>query len=230
MSACLESDKIIEDESRLVEILSRMRTAVCWFCQTTIPNHNDAYSSQSNGSTESWRYFPISSEWQTEELKTLSRRSYNLCVSCNVSAFSGWEKEEFDLKLMRRKQGQSFFGINIKGTQVAGYLDRHLESELSSQWKKVQSLLPMLAYIDFDNSVANVKQAAWYTTAMDNLEQGFKDVPISTLAEDEALYVCLMFSKTSLLLAQVERDELKRQCLIRNSMSILLPLVSSCFV
>lgn len=215
-----------KDEVMLLSILSRLRTAVCWICQATIPNHDDVYSSTSNTSTESWRYFPISSEWQTEELKFLSVRCFNLCVGCSVTAFSGWEKSEFDLKLLRRKHGPSFFGANVKGMQVAGYLDHEKEVQLSSQWKMIERLLPMLATLDFDDAINNVKQADWYTTAMSNLESNFKGVSIPTLGEDEALNIILMYSSLSLKIAYLERDDLKQKCLVKNAMSVVLPLVS----
>lgn len=211
----------------LVDILSRLRTAICWFCQTTIPNPDDSFSSQSMSSTDSWRYFPIPSDWQTEELKILSRRTFNLCVSCNVSAFSGWEKDEFDLKLMRRNKRSSFFGCNIKGTHVTGYFDPDKERELSSQWELVETLLPFLSYVDFDNAVSNVKKSNWYITAMSNLET-FKEVSISSRAENEALNMILMFSKISLLLADIERDQQKQECLMKNAMSVIMPMSQFC--
>ncbi len=212
----------------LIDILSRLRTAICWFCQTSIPNLDDSFSSTSMGSTESWRYFPIPSDWQTEELKILSKRTFNLCVSCNVSAFSGWEKDEFDLKLMRRNKKSSFFGCNIKGTHVTGYFDPDKERELSSQWELVETLLPLLlSYVDFDNAVSNVKKSNWYTSAMSNLET-FKEVSISSRAENEALNMILMFSKVSLLLADIEKDQQKKECLMKNAMSVIMPMSQFC--
>ena len=215
-----------DDELILVNILSRLRTAVCWICQATIPNHDDVYSSNTAESTDSWRYFPITSEWQTEELKLLSKRSFNLSVSCNVSAFSGWETSEFDLKLLRRNQGPSFFGVHVKGIQVAGYLNQDEEKQLSSQWKMIERSLPTLASVDFDHAISKVKQADWYIDAMLSLDSDFKNVPIATMGEDEALKIILLYSDSCLQLANFERDDLKQLCLIKNAMSVILPLVS----
>ena len=61
---------------------------------------------------------------------------------------------------------------------------------------------------------------------MSNLDYRFKNNPISKNAEDEALDIILMFSKVSLLLANIERDKIKQQSLIKNAMSIILPVVS----
>ncbi len=214
------------DELALVEALSKLRTAVCWICQTTIPNHNDAYSSRPSTSVETWRYFPISSEWQTEELKLLSKRAFNLCVSCSVSKFSGWEKAEFDLKLLKRNQGPSFFGARVKGMQVSGYVSHDKENQLSQQWKILGELLPMLATLDFDDATKTIKKTEWYKITLSNLATDFRGIPISTFGEEEALYIILMYSRSCLQLAKLERDELKQQCLIKNAMSVLLPLVS----
>jgi len=216
------------DQAKLVNLLTKLRTAACWICQSTIPNHDDIYSSSIENVTESWRYFPISSEWQTDEHMSLSKRSYNLCVSCSVSAFSGWEKSEFDLNLLRRNQGPSFFGVNVKGVQVSGYLHKNVEVELASQWKLLEKLLPTLATIDFSNAINDVKQADWYVKAVENLESKFENVPISSFGEEHALNILVTYSRVCLLVALLEKDELRRQCLIKNAMSVVIPLSQFC--
>ena len=176
-------------------------------------------------SAELWRDFPLPSDWQTEELRIVSMKSFNLCVSCNVSAFSGWEKSEFDLRLLRRNRGPTFFGANVKGKQVTGFLDGDEERQLCFQWKMIENLLPKLATIDFENAILNVKQTEWYRTAKTNLETKFKTIPISIYGEHEALRIMLIFSNVSLHVATFERDDLKRKCLLKNALSVVLPLV-----
>lgn len=227
MSSILDNDKTMAKESIIVDIISRLRAAVSWFCQIAIPNHDDLFSSKSNNMTiGSWSHFPISSEWQTDELYALSKRTFNLCVSCNVSAFSGWEKDEFDLSLMRQSHGASFFGVDIKGKKVTGYLNHEMELELSRQWKQIETLLPTLSHLDFDNSIKTVKTYEWFITAMKTIEENFTNTSIASFAEDEALYITLLFAKVSLLLAHYEKDERKHQCLVKNAMSIVFPMVS----
>ena len=179
------------------------------------------------------RYYPISCNWQSLDLEFLSRRAYNLCVSCNVTAFSGWEKKEFTLSAMKRKRGASYFGVRVQGVQVTGHLHRKTELQLSHQWKLVEKLIPTLNCLDFDRGVANAKRADWCVEAMDKLkEPQFQNVPIALYGEDLALSILLIFSKLSLLAAEEENDEVKEGMLIKNSLSILLPVVRtimSCF-
>ena len=70
--------------------------------------------------TSSWSSFPLPSSWQSASQRKISKQTYNLCIGCSVSTFSGWEIEEFTMDRMlkdRRKirryghEGQAFFGI-----------------------------------------------------------------------------------------------------------------------
>lgn len=208
----------------LIDIFSRLRNTVSWMCQTSIPSHDDIYSSNSDFSFGTWRHFPLSTEWQNEELKTLSLRTFNLCVGCNVSTFSGWEKSEFDLKLLKRRQGPSYFGAHLNGDQVAGFFDQLKENELGSQWKQIETLLPLLSCIDFDGAMRNVKESKWRKEAILDLESNFIDTPVAAYAEDEALFIILMFSNMCLQLTSIEQNTQKQQCLLKNAMSIILPM------
>lgn len=70
---------------------------------------------------ETWRTFPLPNEWQTEFERKLSTKAYNLCVACCVSAFSGWEPEEFRVeKLRSRVDDTNLFGITFVNHRVAG--------------------------------------------------------------------------------------------------------------
>ena len=64
--------------------------------------------------------FPLPSSWQSASQRKISKQTYNLCIGCSVSTFSGWENEEFTIDRMvkdRRKirrnghEGKVFFGV-----------------------------------------------------------------------------------------------------------------------
>ena len=70
--------------------------------------------------TRNWTSFPLPSAWQSASHKVISKQTYNLCIGCSVSTFSGWEIDEFSINRMqkdRRKirsrggDGQVYFGV-----------------------------------------------------------------------------------------------------------------------
>ena len=68
-----------------------------------------------------WKTFPLPNEWQTDFERKLSLKAYNLCVACCVSAFSGWETEEFSVdKLRSRDDDTNFFGVTFANRRVVG--------------------------------------------------------------------------------------------------------------
>ena len=207
-------------------VLLKLRTIVSWISGKNIPTYGDLHASTQKLDRSSFRYYPISCNWQSPELEFLSRRAYNICVSCNVTAFSGWEKKEFTLSAMKRKRGASYFGVRVQGVQVAGHLHKKTELQLSRQWKMVEKLIPTLNSLDFDRGVANTKRADWCVEAMDKLKQPqYQKIPIALYGEDFALSILLIFSKISLIVAKEENDEVKEDMLIKDSLSILLPVV-----
>jgi hypothetical protein len=83
----------------------------------------DSPSAKPGGSIkyETWKTFPLPNDWQTDFETKLSTKAYNLCVSCCVSAFSGWEKEEFSVdKLRSRDDDTNLFGVTFANGRVAG--------------------------------------------------------------------------------------------------------------
>jgi hypothetical protein len=199
-----------------------MKVSVALICRV---NFHDLYSSKSYLQSESWRYFPIPSSWQSDEYSAMSRSAYNLSVASAVSSFSGWEKDEFTLNLLKRSRKDTFFGIQLQGKQVAGFLNNKREGHLTDLWHLVEDLIPTLSSLDFENAVSNAKQVEWYKKAMMNLESNFKDVPIAAFGEDSALNILFIFAHIALLLAKEEEDELKEEALIKHALSIILPPV-----
>ena len=215
--------------SRLPSLLDKLKTGVSLICHIDM---HDLYASKSSLMTECWRYFPIPSSWQTDDHSIMSRSAYNLCVGCSVSSFSGWEKDEFTLNLMKKGRKETFFGVHVQGTQVAGYVSNENEARLSTQWKVIEKLVPTLCSLDFDNAAANAKKSEWCKKSMENLESHFKDVSIACYGEDSALNVLLGFAHVALLIAEDEEDEIKSEGLLKNALSVILPVVrtSSSFV
>jgi|AntRauTorckE5430_2_1112549.scaffolds.fasta_scaffold02491_4 hypothetical protein len=203
-------------------IIEKMKVSVALICRV---NFHDLYSSKSYLQSESWRYFPIPSSWQSDEYSAMSRSAYNLSVASAVSSFSGWEKDEFTLNLLKRSRKDTFFGIQLQGKQVAGFLNNKREGHLTDLWHLVEDLIPTLSSLDFENAVSNAKQVEWYKKAMMNLESNFKDVPIAAFGEDSALNILFIFAHIALLLAKEEEDELKEEALIKHALSIILPPV-----
>lgn len=79
---------------------------------------------------DTWETFPLPNEWQADFERKLSTKAYNLCVACCVSAFSGWEIEEFSVdKLRSRDDDINLFGVTFADRRVAGELS-YITSEL----------------------------------------------------------------------------------------------------
>ena len=168
--------------------------------------------------------FPIPHQWQTNAQKLISLRVYNLCVSCNVSAFSGWESEEFSLNHLQKGNEPSFFGIKVGGEHVAGFVDQQFEDDLSSQWKLVDSLLFNAPLLDFDSSLFMAKKATWYTAQKTKLDE-FKDKSISTNGESYCIFLLLLYSRICLLVASSDENR-RGDELLKEPLSIILPMVS----
>ena len=97
---------------------------------------------------------PIKASWQPDEYRSISLRAYNLCVACNVSLFSGWEPEEFTLRLLRRRHGNRHFGVHIEDGRISGYLDPLLEDDIARQWRVVAKLIPSFPVVGFSERLA----------------------------------------------------------------------------
>ena len=218
---CLDPSDNNNVES-LRTLIEKLKASVAIICQV---DFHDLYSSYSSLLSESWRYFPIPSKWQSDEHAAMSRSAYNLSIASAVSSFSGWEKDEFTLDLLKRSRKDTFFGIHLQGKKVAGFLNSNRERHLSNLWNLIETLIPTLTSLDFENGVSNAKKVDWYKKAMENLENNFKDESIATFGEDSALNILFIFAHIALLLAKQEDDDVKEDALIKHALSIVLPPV-----
>ena len=190
---------------------------------TSIRN-NSGQSSTIFDSTQ-WDNLPLPSSWQSPRHKDVSVRCYNLCISYNVSHFSGWEPREFTLRLMKTRPRCTYFGLQIKDGKVAGFLPTHIEKELERQWESLASFVPALAKLKFNIRLAEVKQLPWYSQGYDKHKAAVDQESISAHAELEGLELLLSQSLLCLNLAR-HRDAHKRNDLLMISLSVLLPIVS----
>eukprot|EP00980_Cylindrotheca_fusiformis_P013774 scaffold3556_cov190-Cylindrotheca_fusiformis.AAC.9 len=134
-----------------------------------------------------WGVFPVDSSWQSSECRALSLAVYNLAVGCNVSLFSGWEKEEFTLKLLRRRHGNKHFGVHIHDRRITGFLSDAQESQISRQWNELKTLFPEFPELNFDARIAEVKQREWYQKEIEDRKQTVGSSKIARFAEDEGV-------------------------------------------
>lgn len=210
------------DGSDLHSLMEQLKIFTSLICQIDL---NDLYSCKSGLLSDTWRHFPITSGWQTDELSIMSRSAYNLLVSCSVSSFSGWEREEFTLNLLKKNRKNTFFGVDIAGQRVTGWMSDEATSYLSQLWQKIESLIPTLSALDFDNAAMNVKKSDWYQKAVQHLETEFKSIPIACHGEESALNILFIFAHAALLMAKHEQDDVKTEVLLKYALSILLPTV-----
>jgi hypothetical protein len=177
--------------------------------------------------TTEWSQYPIKSSWQPDEYRAITLRVYNLCVACNVSLFSGWESEEFTLRLLRRRHGNKHFGVHIEDGRIAGYLSPEFETEVARQWNVIAKLLPSFPCISFSERLASVREKEWFKAEAEDRKEKTRGAPIARYGEEDGVHVYLGFSALCLLLAGTCSDENIWNQLVQASLSVLMPIVSS---
>jgi hypothetical protein len=173
-----------------------------------------------------WDGFPLKTSWQPAEFGPLSLRIYNLSVACNVALFSGWESEEFTLRLLRRRHGNKHFGVHFHDRRVAGILSAEIEDSICQQWTQIATLLPSFPVVNFSERLAGAKESDWYKDEVEDRKQTTGDAPIARYAEEDGVAIHLAFSALCLHLAASENDGKVRNRLLQISLSVLLPIVS----
>lgn len=169
----------------------------------------------------SWKTFPLPGNWQNSAQKAMSTCVHNLSVGCNVSAFIGWERKEFNLKLIRKDCRKKTFGVHVSGAQVAGYVSNDTEQSLTRQWEDVQNLLPNLRMVDFSKSLEASKRSDWYKSAKKGKVED--DAIVASHGEKEGLSLFLLFSRLCLIASQTTTGVDEESC-IRAALSVLVPI------
>jgi hypothetical protein len=211
--------------SLLKNILEQTTILVSFVCGESIPFLGGASDESMRCLTES-QSFPISSSWQPREYRALSIRSYNLSVGCNITLFSGWENEEFTLKLLRRRYGHRHFGVHIRDRRIAGCLPSAIEEDLIRQWSSLAELEPVFPVLNITEKLLHVKQTDWYTQEISIRDEADSCEPIASNGEDEALDILLGFSALCLHQAASETDKTISNRCRQLALSVLLPTVS----
>ena len=215
------------DNDGLHMIFEYVRRIISFLCGTTIPEISDV-SEVSNLKDVKWPKFPVHTSWQLTQYKQISLRVYNLCVASNVSLFSGWEPDEFNLRLLRRRHGDKHFGVHIDDGRVAGHLNSLVEQEISRQWDELAGLLQSFPELEYAKRLSEVKEKEWYKREAVERNSSRPDEPISKFSEDDGIHVFLAFSSVCLrLAANSSKDEHAWNALVQSALSVLLPMVSA---
>lgn len=212
--------------SKLHDTLEQSRIILSQLCSHPIRDLKDPGSMEIVMEKE-WGVFPVASSWQSSECRAISVTVYNLAVGCNVSLFSGWEREEFTLKLLKRRHGNKHFGVHIHDRRITGYLSVAQELEISRQWSQLKTLLPPFPELNFDERISEVKQRDWYRKEVENRQQTVGSNEIARFGEDEGVSLFLAFSSLCLQLVTSENNAKVRDRLFQLCLSVLLPIVSS---
>jgi hypothetical protein len=229
--ACICSTFMSHIETLDFSALSRFLRLIIPFISrmsdTELPTFDDALSPVPDLMKELWTDYPVPSSWQSTAFSRLSQLTRNLCISCNAMAFSGWEKEDFSVRLLKRHSPRSYFGVRVRGTHVAGWLHAHQESSLENQWKIARSFLPSFRAEDFARTLSSTKQAEWLQSSI-QLKSAFDTEDISNLGENFALDILLAFSYSFLKRATLETQNDAIDKSLQFSFSILLPMTEFC--
>jgi hypothetical protein len=213
--------QFLKDEA---ELCNRV---VSLFCGCSIAKS----STEANGSdredfTNEWQTLPVPLTWQSDAHKAISLRAYNLCVACNVSIFSGWEKEEFSLRLLRPWRGASnFFGINVDNGRVSGFLSLSQEADIAEQLDMMNEMLPWVKSINYQTQLVVVKESNWYKSTTEESVSKNQICLVARHGEEAAVNILLCFSKACLMLASLSEGAAK-EVLMQNALSVILPMVS----
>ena len=212
--------------SKLKTAVDQCRRIISYLCGNSIPElkgHDEKGTEYLSGT----KGFPVVSSWQSTEFRTLSICTYNFAVACNVSLFSGWESEEFSMKVLKRKHNESrHFGVHIGDRRLAGCLPRNLENELESQWESMAEAQPSFPKLDFGGKMKAVKQSEWFQAEAKSREQTLRKGLIATYAEEHALDLFLGFAAMCIDLSRSETDRKVGTKCQQLALSIMLPLVS----
>jgi hypothetical protein len=168
---------------------------------------------------------PFPHDWQSNSHKAISRLVHNLCASCSVSAFSGWEREEFQLPLLKYRSEASFFGVTLSDSRVAGILDDEIEKRLALQWIEIEHICPTMSF-NFSDSLSIFQKSSWYMDTAVKRHNAFKGKTIDLFGEKDALRILSSFADLCLSLAKISSttDE-DVDHLLNYSLSIILPMV-----
>ncbi len=212
--------------SKLKTAVDQCTRLVSYLCGNSIP---ELKGKEDNGTEylNGTRGFPVVSSWQSTEFRTLSICTYNFAVACNVSLFSGWESEEFSMKILKRKHNQfSHFGVHIGDRRLAGCLPSNSEDALEHRWESMAEAQPSFPKLDFVGKMKTVKQSEWFQAEAKSRQQTLRKGLIATYVEEHALDLFLGYAAMCINLSRSETDKKVATKCQQLALSIMLPLVS----
>ncbi|VEU42775.1 unnamed protein product [Pseudo-nitzschia multistriata] len=214
--------------SALKKLADQCTTVVSYFCGNSISKFNDTEERDMRVLEES-ETFPVMSSWQPTELRMLSICTYNFAVACNVSLFSGWESEEFTMKVLRKRQGQlRHFGVHIGDRRLSGCLPDVIEDELNRQWNLLSKIQPSYPKLDFAEKMKSIKQSEWFQSESKTRQETLRHAPIASYAEEDALQVFLAYTAICIHLSRSETDKRLSTRSQQLALSVLVPLSQFC--
>lgn len=177
--------------------------------------------------------FPLPSDWQSPNEKKLAQRALNLCIGYAVPASTlGWKNDSLSLEGMMRSYGSNFFGMKIEETVVCGVIPEGAEIEVALQLQLLQEVLSGVSIFEFyEDGIESIKEADWYTRAMQQLDRHGGREMLSSGGEEHAILLLLLFSKLCLNIAKASgksdnaADTSRKRGMIKMALSIILPIV-----
>lgn len=226
-----EYEALLDDFS-LNALLFEHEETLSWLSGVPVPQGDAEQDEQGYMTKEDWNQNLLPSSWQSVQKKAISLRCYNLCIGANATHFSGWEKDEFCVDLMKTgSSGSSYFGVRIHDGKVAGVLPAAVEDELVYQWDIMTELFPETRSFGFKGRLRSTKDQSWYQDTKQQRLNMLEREKIANDGEIDGLTIFLSYSRASLLAAKSPNlNSKERLRLLSSSLSVLLPMVSnSCY-
>ena len=169
---------------------------------------------------------PLDVDWHTPIRSKISVRCFNLMLANSIESCSGWAEKAFSADDIRETDGSNYHGVRKSDGIVSGLLGQSLRKELIQQWVSISKLWP-----DFKVStrikelLKNVEKSTWYQEEVSRLPD-LHVVNVAAEGENDAIWLCLFFSRISLVQAQSKQDTDFYAALGHtfNALSVVLPL------
>jgi hypothetical protein len=206
------------------DFLSKIFHIVNWFSHVPISVDSEENESSKSINSVLREDLPFAHTWQTKLHRNLSRLVHNLCVSCSISAFSGWEREEFQLRLLRFRSDHSFFGVTLSDNRVSGILVEEVARQLTVQWIELREIIPSIS-LDFAESLSVFQKTEWYMDVLSRRDT-YSMLPIDQFGEESALITLLSLSNICIQLVKTVRSNCQEtEHFLKLGLSIILPAV-----
>ena len=180
----------------------------------------------------SWNRFPVSDRWQSDDQHKVSLLVFNLCVSCNVTRFTGWKADAFTLSRLSRISGNfdSYIGVNSEGNHIIGNLYGNAVGAISSGWVAIKDLIPSLPEVSFEKISTELRDSDWIKEKDVEYKTKYQNEFIASAGEIQALDCLAMFSRLCLVVARNISSLESKYSLLLDAFSIIFPMVCACCI